>query len=362
MKTFVLAGQQVSTSSIERFNPRAKARKFALEVDGILVPFDEKSKEAKMVQEARMGPRELENYFNGGNFSFVNTSSGPEFLDYGLKGSFVLDDASIEAFEELVGVQTRAASVTSMVQKMPGMNQNVFLGGRENTINDIHYAVKGEGGKVDMKSMFTWSHHSELLQLHAAEVRLLCENGMAATKAVQGNTVQIVGNYEHELEIAQQGFMSGVTNAMDNRYNALMDKSLSVRQAKQMAETLKSVALTARANMQTLSPLVLEKVAKLEVVVYNIFNSLLSVYSQAGLRDPAFGGAPTKIAAIEAVDVLTETLTHIMSKLPDSGGFSNLSSVQKLIQDLMFSDKQLFVMGDINGSSDWDASQSYYLD
>lgn len=355
MKTFVLKNQKVKATP-SRFDATKKGRSFKLEIDGINVEFPENSREGIMVQEARMGPRDIEAYFEGGNFSFLNSGVNPEFLDYGLKGSFVLEDEMIAAYEENIGISSRNKDITALVNNkdLPGRSQGVFLGGAVNEVN-THYKSKGEGGVSKLKSVFTWSHHSKLLTLYAAEIRLLCTNGMATTKAVAGNTVMVLNDFERNLMISSEGFLSKVDNALEDRYSRLMQKSLTVRQALTLGESLKNLALLMRQHSMG------NEARKIEGVVYNVLQSLSQIYSPQALRDSAFGAAPTNIPAVQSVDILTEALTHYMSRLPDFGGFGLLSAVQKLIQDLMFSESTIFVLPELGEDVKWDPEQDYHF-
>lgn len=313
-------------------------RPFSLEINGLIAEFDKNSKEAKM----NMRAQDIERHFLGANFAFVKDSSGdPEFLDYAKAGSFVMPEDLIAQHVEMIGISKKGLNMSSKVGNMPGLNKKLYLGGRQKIV-DAHYKVKGEGGKSKLETLVLWSPFSILKKFTGTEIRTMCNNGMNATNAVADNFAKISNDFEYHLEMAEERFADKVIESMNNRYERLMTRALTVRQVKELVNILYATALKLRANG------LLDQAYRNQNILQNVKEVMIKTYQKQGLNDRAFGGAPTRIPAIQSVDTLTQILTHDLSVLPDSGGYSLLSSTQKLINDLVFNDPGIFVMPELD--------------
>jgi len=345
-KIIIVAGQEVNARIAPMVDHKRRSREVSIEMgDGLFHTFKEGTKEAELAFTLGSN-RALSEHFSGGNYAFYEEG----LIDFDVDGRFHHPQGLVDEYCEILGISKKGKDVGTRFAQARGTHQDFYLGGREERM-DAQFKTEGAGGAHQIIATVQWSPFAETISLLATDLRIACSNGMAVSKVTDNNQVLLTNDLETNLSIATNGFMSKVERGMRNRYSQLKDKAITLGQAKTLLEILKrasEVSFVPQEDRQVLAKM-----------AYQVYNSILELYTTKTINDNAYRGAPTLIGAIETVDILTQIVSNHLPNINDSY-YTVRQSVNNLINEIMFTRDKTFTLPELGFDSEFDADQVYY--
>jgi len=264
---------------------------------------------------------DLEHRLNGGHY-FMSDGNLIDFRGNEYNG-FIHSDEGIGKLIEHLGV-SHSNSFTKVKNSYHSHTATKVLG-RVWSKNEIQVEGLGKGGLFKGEVGFLWNPFYKDVSTNMAIERLICENGMVATKDVLNYRIPIVNEWDEHLEIA--------STRLHNKFNSFIRDRLQ-----EMTTQRASVGITqliynhalARLNESTS----FTEFGRLKDVL-NVTNSkspeLTAVYNSEVFEKTAVSGMlPSHITSFDAWNFLTELDSHTTETKSSTGRALQMAANQLL--------------------------------
>jgi len=226
----------------------------------------------------------------------------------------LIDELGFNSVEHITGHRRPASFVDGEVTV-----QNQRTGGKLWGSAPFQVPGMNEGGDWEAKIAFTWDPFSPNIHSMTSLVRLICANGLTATRGIMDYMIPVVSNWNENLEIAYrrlqnklQGKVVDRLGHMANERATIADVMLLNSHANRRLEAARTALVHDAVEFRARS----EQVARLQRIaqITNVESRLKDVYtSEVFTRSSNAAVVPSDITSFDALNLATEMMSHVSS-------------------------------------------------